>query len=49
MKCSECESEFTLKRLVMSKGCCPSCGEKLLASAYRDDAKAFKRALVLSR
>ena len=40
MKCEKCKAEFTLKEQARAKGCCPSCGEKLPASAYRDDAKA---------
>ena len=31
---------FTVKEQAKAKRCCPSCGEKLSASAYRDDAKA---------
>ena len=40
MKCGKCKAEFTLKEQAKAKGCCPSCGEKLPASAYCDDAKA---------
>ena len=40
MKCSECESEFALKHLVVSKWCCQSCGEKLPVSACCGNAKA---------
>ena len=42
MKCGSCNKEFTLKEQARAKGCCPSCGEKLSASAYRDDAKAWR-------
>ena len=42
MKCEKCNAEFTLKEQAKAKGCCPSCGEKLPASAYRDDAKAWR-------
>lgn len=42
MKCEKCNAEFTLKEQAKAKGCCPSCGEKLSASAYRDDAKAWR-------
>ena len=41
MKCEKCEAEFTIKEQARAKGCCPSCGVKLPASAYRDDAKAW--------
>ena len=41
MKCEKCNAEFTLKEQAKAKGCCPSCGEKLPASAYCDDAKAW--------
>ena len=40
MKCEKCKAEFTVKEQAKTKGCCPSCGEKLPASAYCDDAKA---------
>ena len=40
MKCEKCNAEFTLKEQAKAKGCCPSCGAKLTASAYCDDAKA---------
>lgn len=40
MKCESCNSEFTLKEQAKAKGFCPSCGVKLPASAYCDDAKA---------
>lgn len=42
MKCEKCNAEFTLKEQATAKRCCPSCGEKLPASAYRDDAKAWR-------
>ena len=42
MKCEKCKAEFTVKEQAKSKGCCPSCGEKLSASAYCDDAKAWR-------
>ena len=42
MKCEKCKAEFTIKEQTKAKGCCPSCGEKLSASAYRDDAKAWR-------
>ena len=42
MKCEKCKAEFTIKEQAKAKGCCPSCGEKLSASAYRDDAKAWR-------
>ena len=42
MKCEKCKAEFTIKEQAKAKGCCPSCGEKLPASAYRDDAKAWR-------
>ena len=42
MKCEKCNAEFALKEQAKAKGCCPSCGEKLPASAYRDDAKAWR-------
>ena len=42
MKCEKCNAEFTLKEQAKAKGCCPSCGEKLSASACRDDAKAWR-------
>ena len=42
MKCAQCKAAFTLKEQAKAKGCCPSCGEKLSASAYRDDAKAWR-------
>ena len=42
MKCEKCKAEFTIKEQVKAKGCCPSCGVKLPASAYRDDAKAWR-------
>ena len=41
MKCEKCNAEFTLKEQAKAKGCCPSCGEKLPASAYCNDAKAW--------
>lgn len=40
MKCEKCNAEFTVKEQAKAKGCCPSCGEKLPASAYCNDAKA---------
>ena len=42
MKCEKCNAEFTIKEQAKAKGCCPTCGEKLPASAYRDDAKAWR-------
>ena len=42
MRCGSCNLEFTLKEQAKAKGCCPSCGEKLPADAYRDDAKAWR-------
>ena len=33
-KCKTCNSEFTLWKLAWKKGCCPSCGEKILVSEY---------------
>ena len=41
MKCEKCKAEFTVKEQANSKGCCPSCGEKLSASAYCNDSKAW--------
>ena len=41
MKCEKCNAEFTVKEQAKAKGCCPSCGEKLTAVAYCDDAKAW--------
>ena len=40
MKCEKCNAEFTVKEQAKTKGCCPSCGAKLTASAYCADAKA---------
>ena len=40
MRCENCKAEFTVKEQAKAKGCCPSCGVKLPASAYCDDAKA---------
>ena len=40
MKCEKCNAEFSVKEQARAKGLCPSCGEKLPASAYCDDAKA---------
>ena len=34
LKCKSCNSEFSLWKLAWKKGCCPSCGEKILASEY---------------
>lgn len=42
MKCEKCNAEFALKEQAKAKGCCPSCGMKLPAFAYRDDAKAWR-------
>ena len=42
MKCEKCKAEFAVKEQTKTKGCCPSCGEKLPASAYRDDARAWR-------
>lgn len=42
MKCEKCNAEFAIKEQAKAKGCCPSCGVKLSASAYRDDAKAWR-------
>ena len=42
MKCEKCNADFALKEQAKTKGCCPSCGEKLPASSYRDDAKAWR-------
>ena len=42
MKCEKCNAAFTHKEQAKAKGCCPSCGEKLPASSYRDDAKAWR-------
>ena len=40
MRCEKCNAEFSVKEQARAKGLCPSCGEKLPASAYCDDAKA---------
>ena len=48
MKCEKCKAEFTLKEQAKTKGCCPSCGEKLSASAYHSDTKAWLWYLYLS-
>ena len=40
MKCGSCNKEFTLKEQARAKGCCPSCGVRLPATAYCNDAKA---------
>ena len=42
MKCENCNSEFGIKEQARAKGCCPSCGVKLPASAFRDDAKTWR-------
>ena len=42
MKCEKCNAEFTVKEQAKAKGCCPSCGEKLSADAYRDDVKVWR-------
>ena len=41
MKCEKCKAEFTIKEQAKARGCCPSCGEKLTAAAYCDDARAW--------
>ena len=41
MKCEKCKAEFAVKEQAKAKGCCPSCGEKLSASAYCNDSKAL--------
>lgn len=40
MKCEKCKAEFTIEEQAKAKGCCPSCGEKLTAADYCNDAKA---------
>lgn len=42
MKCENCNLEFGIKEQARAKGCCPSCGVKLPASAFRDDAKTWR-------
>ena len=42
MKCEKCKAEFAVEEQAKAKGCCPSCGEKLPATAYCDDAKAWR-------
>lgn len=34
MKCTNCNSKFSLWKLAWEKGCCPSCGEKMPVSDY---------------
>ena len=41
MKCEKCKAEFTIKGQAKTKGCCPSCGVKLPASAYCGDARTW--------